>query len=313
VTITTKFILFQVLIWLPLIAGSIISHKRPSVELSIERLVSFNLMTFEPVVVFWSIWGLSLAPDMIALPLTGVMTVLIGFLAGYIIVKALKFSGIQKHTFIISSSLVNHGFTMGGFLCYLFLGIEGLGLAMLFIVYFMPYLIMVVFSYARYVSEDPLQGFNIKSYILSKKNFPFYAVVLALLFQVFEIKRIQAPVPVDIFIAISVMIYYFALGTSFSPGNIRKFLPAHAVLAIIKFMIVPLIAIGVAFILPIGEKVRAVIIIQSFMPAAIYSVVTSILFKLDSRMASSLFVFNTVLFLFVVLPLLFTFRTLFIP
>jgi len=132
------------------------------------------------------------------------------------------------------------------------------------------------------------------------------------LFQILGIKRIPAPVPVDFFIAISVMIYYFSLGTSFSPGNIKKFLPAHAALAIIKFMIVPLVAIVIALLLPIGEKVRAVIIIQSFMPAAIYSVVTSILFRLDSRMASSLFVFNTVLFLFVVLPLLFAFRTLFI-
>lgn len=312
-TITTKFILFQVLIWFPLIAGSIISHKKPSIEKSIGKIVSFNLVTFEPVVVFWSIWGLTLASDMIALPLTGILMVLMGLIAGYIVVGLFKFNAIQKNTFIISSSLANHGFTMGGFLCYLFLGIEGLGLAMLFIVYFMPYLVLVVFSYARYVSEDPLHQFSLKNYIISKKNFPFYAVLLALLFQMLGIKRIPAPVPVDLFIAISVMIYYFSLGTSFSPANIKKFLPAHAVLAIIKFMIVPLVAIVVAFLLPIGEKVRAVIIIQSFMPAAIYSVVTSILFRLDSRMASSLFVFNTVLFLFVVLPLLFAFRTLFIP
>jgi len=293
--------------------GSIISHKKPSIEQSIGKVVSFNLVTFEPVVVFWSIWGLSLSADMIALPLAGILTVLIGLITGYVLIGVLKFNGVQKHTFIISSSLANHGFTMGGFLCYLFLGIEGLGLAMLFIVYFMPYLVLVIFSYARYVSEDPLQQFSLKNYIINKKNFPFYAVLLALLFQMLGIKRITAPVPVDLFIAISVMIYYFSLGTSFSPGNIKKFLPAHAVLAIVKFMIVPLIVIVVAFVIPIGEKVRAVIIIQSFMPAAIYSVVTSILFRLDSRMASSLFVFNTVLFLFVVLPLLFTFRALFIP
>ncbi|MFW5860956.1 MAG: hypothetical protein ACOCWZ_01795 [Spirochaetota bacterium] len=293
--------------------GSIISHKKPSIEQSIEKIVSFNLMTFEPIVVFWSIWGLSLAPDMIALPLTGILTVLVGLIAGYMLVRMLKYYGVQKHTFIISSSLANHGFTMGGFLCYLFLGIEGLGLAMLFIVYFMPYLVLVVFSYARFVSEEPLQQFNLRNYIISKKNFPFYAVLLALLLQTLGIKRISAPVPVDLFIAISVMIYYFSLGTSFSPGNAKKLLPAHAVLAIIKFMVVPLVAVAVAFLIPVGEKVRAVIIIQSFMPAAIYSVVTSILFRLDSRMASSLFVFNTVLFLFVVLPLLFAFRTLFIP
>jgi len=293
----------------PLIAGSIISHRKPAIERKVEKLVTFNLMTFEPIVVFWSIWGLSLSIDMIALPAMGLLIVITGLVAGTFLVKIPGYTGIQKHTFIISSSLANHGFTMGGFLCYLFLGLEGLGLAMLFIVYFMPYLVMGIFSYARYVSGEPLQGVNIKNYVISRKNFPFYAVILALVFQFMEIKRLNVQVPVDIFIAMSVMIYYFSLGTSFSPGNIRKLLPAHLSLAGLKFVLVPLVAISVASLLPLGEKIRAIIIIQSFMPAAIYSVVTSILFRLDARMASSLFVCNTVFFLFFVLPILFLFRT----
>ena len=311
--ITTKFIVFQCLIWGPLIAGSIISHKKPKIEDSVEKLVTFNLMTFEPIVVFWSIWGLTLSADMMALPVMGLLIVLIGLIAGAFLVRMLGYTDIQKHTFIISSSLANHGFTMGGFLCYLFFLLVCLGLAMLFIVYFMPYLVMGIFSYARYVSAEPLRGFHIRNYIISRKNFPFYAVIFALVFQFMGIKRFDIQVPVDVFIAMSVMIYYFSLGTSFSPGNIRKYLPAHMSLAGVKFILVPLVATTLAFLLPLGEKIRAIIIIQSFMPAAIYSVVTSILFKLDARMASSLFVFNTVLFLFIVLPLLFMFRMFIMP
>jgi predicted permease len=44
--------------------------------------------------------------------------------------------------------------------------------------------------------------------------------------------------------------------------------------------------------------------IQSIMPVAVYSVVSSILFELDSRLASGMFVVNTALFLVLVLPLL---------
>jgi predicted permease len=54
--------------------------------------------------------------------------------------------------------------------------------------------------------------------------------------------------------------------------------------------------------------VEAVIVIQSFMPVAIYSVVASVLFDLDKELASNLFVFNTLFFLLIVLPLLFVFK-----
>jgi predicted permease len=39
------------------------------------------------------------------------------------------------------------------------------------------------------------------------------------------------------------------------------------------------------------------------MPVAVYSVVSSILFDLDSDLASAMFVINTLVFLFLILPL----------
>jgi hypothetical protein len=45
--------------------------------------------------------------------------------------------------------------------------------------------------------------------------------------------------------------------------------------------------------------------IQSFMPVAILSVVVSIIFELDTRMSSNLFVWNTILFLLIIFPLVY--------
>ncbi|MBN2298898.1 MAG: hypothetical protein JXM72_09900, partial [Deltaproteobacteria bacterium] len=79
-------------------------------------------------------------------------------------------------------------------------------------------------------------------------------------------------------------------------------------LSVIKFLMVPAAAFLVLSIVNMESNVEAVILIQSFMPAAIYSVVASVLFDLDTRLASNLFVLNSIAFLILVLPLLFIFR-----
>jgi hypothetical protein len=48
------------------------------------------------------------------------------------------------------------------------------------------------------------------------------------------------------------------------------------------------------------------------MPAAIYSVVSSVLFDLDAGFASNLFVWNSLIFLAGILPALFIFRGFFL-
>jgi len=103
-------------------------------------------------------------------------------------------------------------------------------------------------------------------------------------------------------------VYYFSLGMSFTPSRVFSFLRENAALSFIKFLAVPAITVGVLAMVTLDPKVEAVIIIQSFMPAAIYSVIASVLFDLDESLASNLFVINTLFFLLFVLPLLFVFK-----
>ena len=72
---------------------------------------------------------------------------------------------------------------------------------------------------------------------------------------------------------------------------------------------VPAATFAVLSVVNLDSQVEKVILVQSFMPAAIYSVVASVLFDLDTRLSSNLFVLNSLIFLLLVLPLLFMFRT----
>jgi len=305
-SLSIKFILFQVLIIVPFIGGYFLRGRVPETDSLAKKIVMANLVLIEPPAIFWSIWGLSVSTDLLYLPAAGLAMVIAGFVLGRAFLPLLKLEGRSRATFIISSSLANHGFTMGGFLCFLFAGEKGLALSAIFVSYFIPYTFLFIFSYARRAGSDESgAGIEWYKYLINPQNMPLYAVILALLMNLFRVPRPDILFPVDLFIMISVVLYYLTLGTSFSFRDLGTSLKENALIAIIKFMILPAAAFMILDRLELSPLVESVIMIQSFMPAAVYSVVTSILFNLESRLASGIFVVNTLAFIILVLPVLF--------
>ncbi len=304
-----KFILFQILIITPFIAGSLVKKRIGDLERSSKRIVSINLMFVEPLIGFWTIWGLSLSFDLVYLPVSGFALVLLGFLFGRFGARALGLFGKRRITFHISTSLANHGFTMGGFICYLFLGEQGLGLALIFLIYFIPFIYLFIFPYSRLKSTgDGLTFGSLRDLVINTRNMPIYGGMLALVLQLAGISRPEIFFPVDLLIMISVVLYYFILGTNFNLSDLKANRREQAVLTLVKFIILPAVTWSVLNLFDLDRGVETVIFIQSFMPAAVYSVVTSVLFDLDSRLASGLFVVNTIIFILLVLPVLFILR-----
>lgn len=309
--VTTRFILFQVLIIVPFVSGMVAKrfYRFRSLPAFTKGLIRLNLVFIEPVIVLWSTWGLALTDEMAVLPLAGISLVALGMAFGGAGRRVLGVSGKRGATFLISSSLANHGFTMGAFLCYLFLGEKGLGLAFLFLSYFMPCIFLVIFPYARMQSTGERFGMaSIRGFFLNLQNMPFYAVIVSLLLLWLGIVRPAAAFPVDVFIVVSMALYYFTLGLNFEMPAFFASGRENAALAAIKFMLVPGVVLAVLSAVRLDPAIETVILLQAFMPAAIYSVVASVLFDLDGPLASNMFVWNTLLFLAGVLPVLLVFR-----
>jgi hypothetical protein len=122
------------------------------------------------------------------------------------------------------------------------------------------------------------------------------------------IKRPDINFPIEALLLLSVSLYYLSLGINFTSFEIKKLKKEHLTLSVIKFLIVPLTAFFIMRLINPDPTIMTVIMIQAFMPAAIFSVVTSVLFNLDTKMASSLFVLNTLIFLLIILPAMFIFK-----
>ncbi len=240
--------------------------------------------------------------DLLALPLGGLALVLLGLGFGAIIARAMGFSVKTGATFIISASLANHGFTMGGFICYLILDERGLGYSFIFISYFMLFIYLVIFPYARRIARREGNAVSLPSNFFDLQNMPLFAVILALILGTSGISRPNIAFPVDILLVLSVASYYFSLGLNFRVSDIGKTLRATAVLSAEKFVLVPAAAILILRFVQLPRDITQVIAVQSFMPAAIFSVLASILYGLDTTLASGTFVATTILFVTLVLP-----------
>ncbi len=299
-----RFTVFQSMIILPFAAGFLLRNRFTSPGAFTKKLVTANLVTIEPAVALWSIWGLQLTAEAAVLPAAGVAMVLLGMAGGLMLLPLVRKQRQSRITFLISSSLANHGFTMGGFICYLLLGERGLGLSFIYISYFMLYLYLVIFPVARFASNGGNEPPPVREFFISFRNMPLYAILVAIALNVSGIRRPGVFFPTDALLLLSVAVYYFTLGMNFKTSDIRATVPEAALTTLLKFCLVPLATWGALSLLSLPQDIRSVILIQSFMPAAIYSVITAVLFDLDTGLASGIFVTNTVFFILIVVPAL---------
>jgi len=308
-SIYLKFALFQCAIIIPFIAGAAARSRIASPQDLSRRLLRINIIGLEPLIVLWCAWGLTVSAGLMILPVCGLGLIVLGVLAGSLAASMMKLSGRRRQTFLITSSLANHGFTMGGFLCYFFLGESGLGLSVIMVLYFIPYVYCLVFPYARAGAGQRISfGGFFKKIILDIQNMPLFAMAAGLLLNATGIKRPAVAFPLDALLLASISLYYLTLGISFTRMDMRGIRRELAALSAIKFVIVPGAAFAVLSLLPLDPALKAVIQLQAFMPAAIFSMVTAVLFDLDTDLASGLFVCNTIVFLTVILPALFLFK-----
>ena len=312
-----KFIFFWAIIILPFISGALLNSRLLHPQKTAKILININLFTLEPLILLWTIWGLTLNRELIILPAAGLLTVLTGFILGKIAISVLKPGKKSRVSYIISSSLSNQGITMGGLLCYMVAGEKGLALASIYIIYYLPFIFAVIFPYAKVSSAansgsgsaKPLFTFrHVRSFFLNFQNMPLAGIFIAVFLQSAGIQRPEIYFPLDILLASVIALYYLTLGINFTISDLTSFMPELTAISLSKFIIIPALTFTVLQFVSLDNSIELVILLQSFAPVAIYSVISSILFELDSRMTSGIFVMNSLIFLFVIMPLLTVFN-----
>lgn len=87
-----RFILFQLMIIVPFLGGMALKRHISSARDLTRMLIRLNLILIEPLIVLWSIWGLSLDWNMAVLPFSGLLLVAAGMATGRLMLPGLRLS-----------------------------------------------------------------------------------------------------------------------------------------------------------------------------------------------------------------------------
>jgi predicted permease len=102
---------------------------------------------------------------------------------------------------------------------------------------------------------------------------------------------------------------FFAIGLRTSLRHSQHIVRLLMVTALVRFILAGIVAAGLVLVtlafFELSQFIINVILIESVMPVAVTMVAAANMFRLDTKVASTLFVINTLMFLAFVLPVVY--------
>ena len=266
-------------------------------------MTRLTVLILETPTVFFIFWGIEkeVYGRFFVLPIIGILVMSIAGLAGLFVARLYRRKRLFNGTYIVASMFSNQGPTLGGFLALLYLGNEGLELSQFFMLFYVPYFFTVGFLVARLHADAKDAGIwtALSGIFRDPLSFlPISATVFGVIFSLIEIPLYRGlDIVRQVFLIGTVASYSISFGLGMRLRIILKGFVAYFGILPVKFLISPLAGLGLCVLfgftlnpMPLAVKV---VILQSAMPVALWSVMASKLFKLDEDIALGLWLFTT--------------------
>lgn len=295
------------LVVLPMVSGYVLRRAGLLKRSWARPVMAFNIVVGHSGVVLLTSWSIRMKGELLLLTLAGLTLVMVNMGVGRIVGRLFSLPRRKMGAYIITSSMSNVGYTLGGLLCFLLLGEEALGEQVIYMAYFNFYLILAIYSVGRHYGEGGGKGF-LRSALESfrdVRSMPLVALAVGLGLNAGGVARPAALSPVTTGLIIcATVISMTSIGVTVELRAVRGCLRECIALGATKFLWTPLLGLALCYLLGLWGLERKVVFILSLMPCAIFSTVTAELFKLDTDLANSAFLTTTAFFLVAVLPVL---------
>ena len=318
-TLTGKFFLFLFLIYGFLLFGYVM--KRINIHLSdySKPLTKIFLIFFTSIIGFNALWSIRLDNiRMIIIPFMNIGMMSFSFIPAFVLSKLLKLSKNETGSMISCIAFSNWGITLGGFLCLLLYGKEGLYIASWYIVFCRPFQYFVGFPILSMYSEERKITIKEASIELVKNPASIVPISFMVLGIVLNLIQLARPELLNI-IATRWLTYPAAAGFSFAIGlginlnRSRNYVKHSLLICLVKFLYNPLIGLLLLFLfgyLRMENIIPSkVIFIESFMPTAIVAVAFVKIFNLNEDLANAAWIITS-LALVPMIPVIFYLQSL---
>ncbi len=300
-------------LYVPLALGYLLQKLRIIGTAWTRPAMLWLMMLVEPPIIMYSLWilrtgdvavGQSFFAGVGSIMLAAAMIATVMVFVGRLASQPFHHDARTRGAFIASAVFSNNGFTLGVFVCLLFLGIRGQSIGLVYATYFLPYFVTVGFALGRRYGGTAKLTFRrqlVNIFTQPMSVLPLAGFALGLLLHTVAPPPHSGILPINkIVVHLEVATYAFAIGCTLSLRSVRKYWKECAALCGMKFLVMPVVGLGVVFVLRsfgiLGPEpiLRKVFLIQTCMPAAIMSVVLARLFHLNEDLASSCWVVTTV-------------------
>ncbi len=271
----------------------------------IKLLQNIALLGLSPLVTLGAFWVVRLSDArLIALPVLGVAALIIGGIFSFFGARLLKLDRKQQGSMIVSGSFSNLG-SFGSLICYVLLGESSYAYVAMYRLFEHLVYHTIGFPVAKLHGDDFSSNEQNGGLKALKKVLTDPYIIVSLLSiiigSLLNISGLQRPAFYknlnDIFIPTVSVILVTTVGFNMRLGAVNKYLRECIVVSVIKYVMVPVIIIGISYLLGLHTiedgMVFKVIIILSAMPTAFNALVPPQIYGLDTDLANSCWIFTT--------------------
>lgn len=294
----------------------LVNRKRIKLPVPIDEfrklLQKVALLFLNPVAIVGAIWVVSIKNvGLIALPLVGLFALLTGGALALGAARMLNLPPEKTGALYGCGSFTNIG-SIGALICFIFIGESGFALVPIYKIFEELSYYSIGFPIAKYYSRSAGEE-RILDRIKSLTRDPFIIVALSsiVLGGILNISDIARPgfykVVIAVFVPLATIMLLTSIGLAMKFRRVRDYLRECVSVAAIKFIIIPILASSLAYLLGFGKIDKGlplkVVIILSSMPVAFNALIPPSIYDLDLDLANSCWFFTTAL-LVIVLPIL---------
>ena len=260
-------------------------------------LQTVALLFFIPLTFLGAVWIVDLDNlKILALPFIEVFAILLGGTLAYGFARVQTLTRRQTGPYIITGAFGNVG-SIGGLICYMYLGEAAFALVGLYklfeeLMYF-AFALPLAKSFSLDDKTNDSLGLRLKKVFAD----PFVLVPLSglaagLVFNLTGVPRPEFYSRVNsIFIPAIPVLLLLSIGMAMRLGSVRKYFWKSAIIVLVKQIMVPAAAVGLALALGYGTIAGGlplkVVLIVSCMPVAFIAMVPPTIYNLDIDLANS--------------------------
>ena len=270
------------------------------------------LLYVNPIAVVGAIWFVNVeSARLAALPFNGLFAILAGGAFALALARFLHLGPKKTGALYCCGSFSNNG-SIGGLVCFVFLGEEGFALAPIYRLFEELSYYSIGFTIAKYYSGSE-NGVSFSERIRALFRDPFVLVTLAgiLLGGILNLAGVRRPdffqSVVSVCVPLGTVMLLVSVGLALRLRRVRDYLKECISVSLIKFVLVPVSSVSLGYLIGFGRVAGGlplkVVLILSCMPVAFIALIPPSIYDLDLDLANSCWLVTTSL-LAVILPLL---------